>query len=265
MGGGDTRLLPRGGVVVVMLVVSRGGCMVAGGGEVDEAAWREGVAAAKVAVFVPAASVVAGEGVAAAMEVHGGEGVWGSDRSGDGDNIWFRPERSSENFSDGGGMVAGGGWPAGRVARYFWERERYIVLDEEIALKLQAEIDEKERIARAKEEKIDEANISLTKEWDDIQAKIEADHELAQRLQAEEQEELTDLVEGSLKRAGEKLEQENTKKQKVDEDKDTTKLQSLMKVILDEEEVAIDVVTLATKPPTIVDWKIHKEGRKSYY
>ncbi|GJW33694.1 hypothetical protein Tco_0053726 [Tanacetum coccineum] len=62
--------------------------------------------------------------------------------------------------------------------------------DKEIALKLQAEIDKEERIARAKEEKIDEANISLTKEWDDIQAKIEADHELAQRLQAEEQEEL---------------------------------------------------------------------------
>ncbi|GJX34911.1 hypothetical protein Tco_0762189 [Tanacetum coccineum] len=33
-------------------------------------------------------------------------------------------------------------------------------LDEEIALKLQAEIDEEERIARAKEEKIDEANIA---------------------------------------------------------------------------------------------------------
>ncbi|GJU67090.1 hypothetical protein Tco_1253349 [Tanacetum coccineum] len=38
-----------------------------------------------------------------------------------------------------------------------------------------------------------------------------------------------------------------------------------MKVILDEEEVAIDVVPLDTKSPTIVDWKIHKEGKKSYY
>ncbi|GKC49400.1 hypothetical protein Tco_1072145 [Tanacetum coccineum] len=38
-----------------------------------------------------------------------------------------------------------------------------------------------------------------------------------------------------------------------------------MEVILDKEEVAIDVVPLATKPPTIVDWKIHKEGKKSYY
>ncbi|GJX61267.1 hypothetical protein Tco_0294167 [Tanacetum coccineum] len=59
-----------------------------------------------------------------------------------------------------------------------------IMLDEDIALKLQAEIDEEERIARAEQEKIDEANIA----WDDIQAKIDADYELAERLQAEEQE-----------------------------------------------------------------------------
>ncbi|GJV99166.1 putative ribonuclease H-like domain-containing protein [Tanacetum coccineum] len=62
----------------------------------------------------------------------------------------------------------------------------------------------------------------------------------------------TDLVEGSSKRAEEELEQKSTKKQKVDEDKDTTELQSLMKVIPDEEEVAIDVVPLAIKPSTII-------------
>ncbi|GJU36463.1 hypothetical protein Tco_1184817 [Tanacetum coccineum] len=75
----------------------------------------------------------------------------------------------------------------------------------------------------------------------------------------------TDLVEGSSKRAGEELEQESTKKQNVDKDKDTAELQSLMKVIPDEEEVAINVVPLATKSPSIVDWKIHNEGKKSYY
>ncbi|GJV87103.1 hypothetical protein Tco_1531041 [Tanacetum coccineum] len=56
----------------------------------------------------------------------------------------------------------------------------------------------------------------------------------------------TELVEGSSKRAEEDLEQESIKKQKVDEDKDTTELQSLMEVIPNEEEVAIDVVHLAT-------------------
>ncbi|GKD67729.1 hypothetical protein Tco_1321819, partial [Tanacetum coccineum] len=197
------------------------------------------------------------------------------------------------------------------------KKKDLISLDKETAKRLQAEFDEEERLAREK----DEANVALIEEWDDIQAEIEASHELAQSLQAEEQEELeeeqttnpsstkknhvylpeeygrkeakdlknksfnsiqkmfdrafkrvntfvnfrTDLVEGSSKRAGEELEQESTKKQKVDEDKDTAELQSLMEVIPDEEEVAIDVVPLATKPPTIVDWKIHKEGKKSYY
>ncbi|GJU17252.1 hypothetical protein Tco_1145218 [Tanacetum coccineum] len=75
----------------------------------------------------------------------------------------------------------------------------------------------------------------------------------------------TDLVEDSSKRAGEELEQESTKKQKVDEDKDTTELQSLMEVILDEEELAIDAAPLAIKSLSIVGWKIHKEGKKSYY
>ncbi|GJR72645.1 hypothetical protein Tco_0085010 [Tanacetum coccineum] len=61
-------------------------------------------------------------------------------------------------------------------------------LDEEIASKLQAEFDEEERLTREK----DEANVALTEEWDDIQAKVDADYQLAQRLQAQEQEELTD-------------------------------------------------------------------------
>ncbi|GJU45057.1 hypothetical protein Tco_1202323 [Tanacetum coccineum] len=58
------------------------------------------------------------------------------------------------------------------------KKKDLIRLDEEIASKLQAEFDEEERLAREK----DEANVALTEEWDDIQAKIEADHELDQRL-----------------------------------------------------------------------------------
>ncbi|GJZ70333.1 hypothetical protein Tco_0633883, partial [Tanacetum coccineum] len=226
-------------------------------------------------------------------------------------------------------------------------------LDEEIALKLQAEIDEEERIARAEEEKIDEANIA----WDDIQAKVDADYQLAERLQAEEQEQFTieqkatlfkelleqrrkhfaakraeekrnkpptktqqkktmitylknmegwkhkdlkskdfdsikelfdkalkrvnmfvdfrtELVEGSSKRAGTELEQEVTKKQKVDDvqetakvdnDQEAAKIKELIEIVPNEEEVAIDAIPLAVKPPTIVDWKIHKEGKNNYY
>ncbi|GJR29399.1 hypothetical protein Tco_1105631 [Tanacetum coccineum] len=57
----------------------------------------------------------------------------------------------------------------------------------------------------------------------------------------------TELVEGKEKRAGTELIQENTKKQKVEDDKETTELKQLMKIIPDEEEVAIDAIPLAVK------------------
>ncbi|GJT02889.1 hypothetical protein Tco_0824058 [Tanacetum coccineum] len=176
-----------------------------------------------------------------------------------------------------------------------------IILDEEITLKLQAEIDEEERIARVEEEKIDEANIA----WDDIQARVDANYQLAERLKhfaakrAEERrnkpptktkqkktmitylKNMEDLVEGSSKRAGTELEQEVTKKQKVDDvqetaevdnDQEAAKIKELIETAEvdndqdpDEEEVAIDAIPLAVKSPSIVDWKIHKEGKKSYY
>ncbi|GJW45138.1 hypothetical protein Tco_0073937 [Tanacetum coccineum] len=55
------------------------------------------------------------------------------------------------------------------------------------------------------------------------------------------------------------------KRQKVEDDKETAEIKKLMETIPDEEEVAIDAIPLAVKSPSIVDWKIHKEGRKSYY
>ncbi|GJU93914.1 putative ribonuclease H-like domain-containing protein [Tanacetum coccineum] len=58
------------------------------------------------------------------------------------------------------------------------KKKDLIRLDEEGALKLQAELDEEERLAREKAEKEKEANIALIETWDDIQAKIDDDHQL---------------------------------------------------------------------------------------
>ncbi|GJU37961.1 hypothetical protein Tco_1186315 [Tanacetum coccineum] len=159
------------------------------------------------------------------------------------------------------------------------KKKELIRLDEEITSKLQVEFDEKVRLARKKPEKEEEANIVT---WDNVQAMIDVDYQMAQQMQAEEQEELDmDIelvegsevraegsetrVEGSSKRAGEELEQESSKKQKLEEDKETTELQRLIEVVTDKEEVAIDAIPLATKPPSIIDYKIHKEGKKTYY
>ncbi|GKC09440.1 uncharacterized mitochondrial protein-like protein [Tanacetum coccineum] len=169
------------------------------------------------------------------------------------------------------------------------KRLEQIRLDEELAFKLQAEEEEEEeeRLAREKAQQIKEANLA----WDDVQAKIEADYQLAQRLQDQEQEELideekttnksltkeyhvylsekhgrmeaqkTELVKESSKKAETELE----KNKKAEAEVMEAELQSLIEIVPDEVEVAIDAIPLATKPPTIVDWKIHKEGKSNYY
>ncbi|GKC52355.1 putative ribonuclease H-like domain-containing protein, partial [Tanacetum coccineum] len=67
------------------------------------------------------------------------------------------------------------------------KKKDQIKFDEEEALRLQAEFDEEDRLAREKVQQVEEANIA----WDDIQAKIDADYQLVDRLQAQEQQELT--------------------------------------------------------------------------
>nr|GFA30398.1 hypothetical protein [Tanacetum cinerariifolium] len=63
----------------------------------------------------------------------------------------------------------------------------------------------------------------------------------------------SELVERKEKREGEELIQERTKKQKVEDDKETVELKKLIEIISYKEEVAIDVIPLAVKSPRIVD------------
>ncbi|GJV52567.1 hypothetical protein Tco_1448308 [Tanacetum coccineum] len=164
------------------------------------------------------------------------------------------------------------------------KKKDQIRLDEELAFKLQAKKEEEERLAREKLKPIKEESTLQQKE----QRKRGTDHQ--QKLKREKlfDKEMkrvnifvdmdTELVEentkkaeaeiaqeSSSKRAGNELEQERIKKQKMDDDKETTEVQSLMKIVPDEEEVAIDAIPLATKPPSIVDWKIIKEGKISNF
>ncbi|GJW97056.1 hypothetical protein Tco_0178864, partial [Tanacetum coccineum] len=74
------------------------------------------------------------------------------------------------------------------------KKKNQINFDEQEAIRLQAEFDEDDRLVREK----DKANVALTEEWDDIQAKVDADYQLAQRLQAEEQEQFTTKQKATL-------------------------------------------------------------------
>nr|GEV11342.1 hypothetical protein [Tanacetum cinerariifolium] len=79
-------------------------------------------------------------------------------------------------------------------------------------------------------------------------------------------------AEENSKRAGEELESEKSKKQKLDEqveaEVDNDQREAEMKMYtkrIPDDEIAIDVIPLATKPSIIVDWKIIKEGKISSY
>ncbi|GJW75311.1 hypothetical protein Tco_0134681 [Tanacetum coccineum] len=243
------------------------------------------------------------------------------------------------------------------------KKKDQIAIHEEVArnleAQLQAELEEEGRLSRQKEE---ETNISLIESWDNTQAMMDADFQLAQQMQTEEQEQLsieeksklfvellekrkkyfpalrakekrnkpptktqkrntmstylknmdgykhsqlkiksydeiqemfdkemkrinnfvdmdTELVkgsktkaEGSSKRAREELKFDNSKKQKIDEhveaegddDQEEAEMKKHMEIVQDK-EVAIDAIPLATKPPIIVEWKIIKEGKMGYY
>nr|GEY13315.1 hypothetical protein [Tanacetum cinerariifolium] len=71
--------------------------------------------------------------------------------------------------------------------------------------------------------------------------------------------------ESSLKRAGDELEQERSKKQKVEDDIESEELMKCLEIIPgDGYDVTIYATPLSFKSPTIVDYKIYKEGKKSY-
>ncbi|GJT74129.1 hypothetical protein Tco_1040854 [Tanacetum coccineum] len=121
---------------------------------------------------------------------------------------------------------------------------------------------------------------------DNTQAMIEADRLLAERFQAREQEELTNeekarfykqsqlknksfaeiqkLFDKAMTRVNMFVDMD-TELQKIDDDQEEAKLKELMEVISDEDGVAIDVIPLSTKPPSIVErYKTLKEEDHIY-
>ncbi|GJX30960.1 hypothetical protein Tco_0240815 [Tanacetum coccineum] len=72
-------------------------------------------------------------------------------------------------------------------------------------------------------------------------------------------------AEGSSKRAGEELEHEVAKKQKIDDDKEKEELKQDFEIVSDDEDdVTINAIPLSVKI-LIVDYKIYQEGKKSFF
>nr|GEZ41388.1 hypothetical protein [Tanacetum cinerariifolium] len=186
-----------------------------------------------------------------------------------------------------------------------------LMLDEELALKLQAKEEEEKRLAREKSQQIKEVNIAWAKRaverrnrpptraqqrsimctylknmegwkpkslknksfantqelFNKAMKRVNTFFNYSSELVVESSKEAkAEVTEGCSKRAGEELEQENAKKQKMKDDKEFAELKQCLEIIPgDGDDVTIDATPLSSKSLIIFDYKIHKERKKSYF
>nr|GEU40481.1 hypothetical protein [Tanacetum cinerariifolium] len=89
------------------------------------------------------------------------------------------------------------------------------------------------------------------------------DKEIVEKRSKKTQAEVT---EGSSKRAGDELEQESAKRQKLEKEDDSAELKRCLEIVPeDDDDVTIEATTISSNSQTIVDYKIYKEGKKSYF
>nr|GEW29314.1 retrovirus-related Pol polyprotein from transposon TNT 1-94 [Tanacetum cinerariifolium] len=75
-----------------------------------------------------------------------------------------------------------------------------------------------------------------------------------------------EVTEGSFKRAGDEIEQESAKRQRLEKEDDITELKRCLEIVSeDDDDVTNEATPLSSKSPTIVDYKIYREGKKSYF
>nr|GEW72977.1 hypothetical protein [Tanacetum cinerariifolium] len=95
------------------------------------------------------------------------------------------------------------------------------------------------------------------------------DKEVARRLEAEWNADMKDNIDWN-----EVVEQvqsrqsdvDNAKKQKLEEQEEAEELKKNLEIVPDDEDdVFVNVTPLSSKPPTIIDYKIYKEGKKKHF
>nr|GEV45188.1 hypothetical protein [Tanacetum cinerariifolium] len=75
-----------------------------------------------------------------------------------------------------------------------------------------------------------------------------------------------EVTKGSSKRAGDEIEQKSAKRQRLEKKDDSAELKRCLEIVAeDDDDVTIEATPLSFESPTIVDYKIYKEGKKSYF
>nr|GEY34629.1 uncharacterized mitochondrial protein AtMg00810-like [Tanacetum cinerariifolium] len=118
----------------------------------------------------------------------------------------------------------------------------------------------------------DKGNAKLVKELKVLKSRkahIAIDEEVARRIEAEWNADMQDNIdwnETAKKQKGNELEKENAEKQNMEEQQEAEELKRNLEIIPDDEDdVFVNVAPLSSKPLTIVDYKIYKEGKKEHF
>ncbi|GJR49718.1 hypothetical protein Tco_1400239 [Tanacetum coccineum] len=119
--------------------------------------------------------------------------------------------------------------------------------------------------SQLKNKSFDEVQKAFDKTMGWIDSFVSMDFEVVKGDKEKDKGSVTRAKETSSKRAGTELEQERINKQKIDDDQEEAEMKKYKEIVVDEEEIVVDAIPLATKPPIIVDWKIIKEGKMGYF
>nr|GEV34291.1 hypothetical protein [Tanacetum cinerariifolium] len=116
-------------------------------------------------------------------------------------------------------------------------------------------------------------NQFMIKSFKEVQQAFNKTMDYVNNFVAMDSEAVKDRAIESSKRAEEGLEQESAKKHKLVEqvqaivaDDDNVELKRCLEIVpKDDDDVTVEATPLFSKSPTIVDYKIYKEGKKSYF
>nr|GEY45315.1 hypothetical protein [Tanacetum cinerariifolium] len=143
-------------------------------------------------------------------------------------------------------------------------------LDEELAFKLQAEEEEEERIAKEKAQQIKEKRRKFFAAKRDEEKRNRPPTRAQQRtimctyLKNIDGWKLKSLKKKTFAKIQELF--DKAMKKKVEDDIESEELKKCLEIIPDDgDDVTIDATPLSSKSPTIVDYKIYQEGKKSYF
>nr|GEX36179.1 hypothetical protein [Tanacetum cinerariifolium] len=143
------------------------------------------------------------------------------------------------------------------------KKKDQIALDEKVERKLEAEmkakIEEEERIARRKIRKTELQKDYKRKSFDDIKKMFD---KLYKRVNTFMDMNTKNVEESLKKTQAELVEQLQAKAA----DDNTSELKRCLEIVpKDDDDVAIKATPISSKSPTIVDYKIYREGKKSYF